>query len=59
MIIRFESLRVRDSSIFESQWCLYSKHQGNISRFKSVRDSNRGDNEEDTDTEGDKNHKKH
>ena len=58
MRIRFESLRVRDSSIFESEWCLYSKHQGNISRFKSlrVRDSSTCDNEEDTDTEGDEHH---
>ena len=51
---RFESLilRVRHSSIFEL------KHQSNTTRFESlrVRDSNRGDNEEDTDTEGDDDH---
>ena len=51
---RIESLilRVRHSSIFES------KHQSNTTRFESlrVRDSNRGDNEEDTDTEGDDDH---
>ena len=57
---RFESLilRVRHSNIFESHWCLYSKHQSNTTRFESlrVRDSNRGDNKEDIDTEGDDDH---